>query len=439
MADIVLYSGHVIHLVDAPAGDDPAANLVSEENGALAVRDGVICGVGDLVDLRRRFKGAREISFGRNLLLPGFIDSHVHFPQMDIIGAYSGRLLEWLLDHTFPTEALFADEFLVRDAAAVFFRELHRNGTTTAMIYSSSHFRATDLLFDEFAAKGGRAVIGKCSMDRHAPEELLVSPAADQNSLEKLISRWHGHDDRLFVALTPRFAPACTEEMLAMLGDMRRSRPDLWVQTHLSENEEEIEWVAELYPDEPDYLAVYEKFNLLGERTVLAHCIHNTDAERQRMKAAGAVVAHCPSSNLFLGSGLFPAGEFRNLDIPVTLGSDVGGGTSLSMWKTMGDAWKVAALGREETHPLELFYQATLGGARALGLGRQTGNFAEGKAADFQVLDPTRLPLLERRLRRCENPVDILFALFFHADDRLTRHVFVKGRAIDLGEDDPSG
>jgi guanine deaminase len=367
------------------------------------------------------------------LILPGLIDTHVHFPQLDMIGAYAGELLEWLDQHTFPHEArLLQDPQSVAATAHVFIDELLAHGTTTACIYGPSKGGPAEQLFAALAQSGLRAIVGKTSMDRHAPAALCESVQDDLAHTRRLIQTYHNYagKQRLFYALTPRFAPSCSAEMLTALGQLKQGDPSLYVQTHFAENLDEIAWVRELYPNLADYLAVYEHFQLVGPQTILAHAIHMTPRERAAVRDYQAVIAHCPSSNLFLGSGLFAAQACRDEGMKVTLGTDCGAGTSLSLWATIREAYKVAKIRGEDWAPQSLFASATLQAARALGLDSLTGSLTAGKRADFQVINPTLSRLLKRRLARLDDVDQLLFALAHHCDDRCVEAVLVDGQIL---------
>ena len=386
--------------------------------------------LGDAGEMIAEYPEARVVDFGERLILPGFIDTHLHFPQLDIIGSYGEQLIGWLNRYTFPTEATFSDDAIAEDTARRLITELYANGTTLASIFSSAHRGATAALFREAERRGMRAIIGKVGMDRHAPESMLQDPDADAADNEALINQWHGREGRLFYALTPRFAPTCTEAMLKRHGELKARYDDVYVQTHWVEQVPEIAWVRELFPNDADYLAVYERTGLLGPRTILAHAIHATPEEFERVAASGSIVAHCPTSNLFLGSGLFPLDLVQKAGVVHTLASDIGGGTSVSMWRTMDEAYKVQALAGRSVHPVQLFAWATQQNARALGMGDKLGNFETGKHADFQVLEPRKIRLLEARFERTQEAAERLFAMVMLGDDRMVEHVYIGGEQV---------
>jgi len=366
-------------------------------------------------------------------ILPGFIDSHIHFCQLDLIGCYAGELLQWLTQHTFPHEQfLMADTLLLQESARVFVDQLAIHGTTLACIYGPSQLVPTEILFQELAKRGIRAILGKTSMDRHAPADLLSSVEHDIQAHEQLYRDWHNYqgDGRLFYAITPRFAPSCSDELMVSLASFKDRYSEVYVQTHYAENLDELKWVQELYPSCHDYLAVYSSFGLIGNKSILGHGIHVSPRECQSLANSGATIAHCPTSNLFLGSGLCPVSWLQESGVSVSLGTDVGAGTSFSMWQTMAEAYKVAKLRGESISPSELFYLATLGAAEALGLEDRLGSLSIGKQADFQVIDPTRQALLVRRLERSTDLDQLLFAFMHHCDDRCVMATYVDGRLI---------
>lgn len=426
-----IFAGQILHSIVTPQG----FAIKHRTHGAILVGDdGKILTTGDLGDLKRQSPDAVVQDFADRLILPGFVDTHIHFPQMDMIGCMEPALLPWLDKHVFAEEPRFRGRQpdLVASAHA-FADELLGHGTTVACVYSSSDYDATDVLMEVLAQRGLRGIIGKTSMDQQGPPTLRVDRMRDLREQEKLIQRWHGHDGRLFVALTPRYAPACSPDLMRELGALHRQVPDTFIQTHYAENKDELKLVHQMFPREADYLAVYEAMQLIGPRTILAHGIHVADDARRRLAQAGAIISHCPTSNLFLGSGLFAWGDMRQDKVRVTLGTDVGAGTSFSLWQTMAEAYKVSALRGAPVLAEELFHAATLGAAAALNL-TNVGALAEGFEADFQVIDPRRRPILERRLRHCTTPADILAALIHLCDDRCVDGVWVRGEQVFGGD-----
>lgn len=428
-----LIYGTTLHIVA-----DPAPRLQVTFDAAIAIsEEGIILDHGPKSDIKKKHsQPTNEHDYGKALILPTFIDCHSHFPQLDMIGEPASGLLTWLSQTTFPREATFSDPAIAKDSADFFTDCLLRNGIGAACLFSSSHLEATEILAATCLKKGLRAIIGRSSMDRGAPENILTTVEQDLVYNERLITNWHNKHRRLHIALTPRFAPACTEAMLEGLGDLRAKDPSLYVQTHHSENDGEIRLVRELFPKDKDYLSVYHRFGLLGERTILAHAIHAEPAEMDLMVQTNSIVAHCPTSNLFLASGLFPYKEYQQRDARIVLGTDIGAGTSFSMWQTMNEAYKVAQL-KGFTLPLtDLFFNATLGAAQALGWQDRCGSIEKGKDADLQVLDPRRLPLMQRRLQERKGALSeeqLLASLVFLADDRMLSEIYLQGERKSFG------
>lgn len=363
------------------------------------------------------------------LILPGFIDTHVHSPQIDVLGAYGTQLLDWLETHTFPAEARLADPVLAQASAELFLDSLLAVGTTSAVVFPTVHRHTVEALFEGAWRRHMRLISGKVLMDRHAPENLRDDVQTAERDTHELIARWHGHG-RLAYALTPRFAPTSTEAQLHMAGEVFRSQPGLYMQTHVAENTDEVRWVAELFPDARSYLDVYERFGLLGPRAVLAHGIWLDQADRQRLAAGGGSVAHCPSSNLFLGSGLFDWGRAQAEGLPVSLASDVGGGTHLSMLRTAADAYKVQAMAGRRITAWALLHAATLGAAETLGLAQEIGRLQPGQAADLVVWDRATNPLEARRQAVARDLHDSVFAWITLGDDRHVVGTWVAGQAL---------
>jgi guanine deaminase len=362
------------------------------------------------------------------LLTPGFFDTHIHAPQLEMIGSYGGHLLEWLNRYTFPTEAKFRDPEHARIIARAFFDELIRNGTLCALIFSTIHAEATDIFFAEAERRGFRGIIGKAMMDRNAPDFLLERPRDSYEQSRALLLKWHKRG-LLRYAISPRFAPTSTAELLDEAGSLKQEFPDAYVHTHISENPNEVQWVHELF-SEAEYADVYDDYGLLDERSVLAHGVHLTPEELDLISRRRSRISHCPNSNLFLGSGLFPLRRVLDAHVVVGLGSDVGAGTTPSMFTAMADAYKVQQVQGVSLSPFHLWYLATLGGAHALSLDSETGSLEEGKSADFLVLDLHATPLLTMRSERASSIEDLLAGLIFMGDDRTVAQAFVAGREL---------
>jgi guanine deaminase len=366
------------------------------------------------------------------LIAPGFVDLHVHYPQLDVIASPADGLLPWLETYTFVQEARFGDPAHAQEVATFFLDELQRHGVTTALVFCSSHASSVQALMAQARARGLRLIAGKCLMDRHAPEGVRDQTEASLIETEQLIGRWQGVD-RLGYAITPRFVPSCSDAQLAGAGELARRHPQVWVQSHVAENHDEIAWVRALHPQARSYLSVYEQFGLLRPRSVYAHCIHFDAADRELMRSSGASAAVCPTSNLFLGSGMFDYAASQQAALSYGLASDLGGGTSFSAFATMLAAYYVARDGRGKTGlslaPERLWFDHTAGAARALGLQGVVGNLLPGCEADFVVLNPRCTPLLARKVERAESLAQWLFAMIVLGDDRLIERTVIAGRS----------
>ena len=398
------------------------------DDGLLLVQDGRIKAVGIAEDLLPLLPPGVEVTDhpGR-IIMPGFIDAHVHYPQTDVIASYGKRLLDWLNDYTFPAEAAFADKDHAAAVAEFFLDELLRNGTTTAAVYPTLHKASVDAFFAAAQRRGLRMLCGKVMMDRHCPDFLRDEAESSYADSAELIERWHGRD-RLIYAVTPRFAATSSERQLELAGKLLDDYPGVRMQTHIAENSEEIRWVEELFPWSKNYLDVYDRFGLVRPGALFGHCIHFDDASWARMASSGATAVHCPTSNLFLGSGLFDYDRAHREGVPVAVATDVGGGTSFSMLRTLHEAYKVAQMGRRAFDSLDAFYLATRGGAKALGLDKQIGSFDTGCEADFIVLDPDATPILSRRMAAAKTLEEKLFLLMMLGDDRAVAETYVMGR-----------
>jgi len=363
------------------------------------------------------------------LLLPGFVDAHVHYPQVDVIASYGTQLLDWLNRYTFPAETAFADRAHADAMAAFFLDRLLENGTTTAAVFCTVHPQSVDAFFTASEARGLRMIAGKCLMDQNAPDGLRDTVATGYRDSKALIERWHGHARSLY-AITPRFAPTSSLAQLESMRDLAREHPEVYIQSHVAENRAEVEWVAQLFPERRSYLDVYDHYGLLRERAIYAHCIHLDDADRARMTAAGAAPAFCPTSNLFIGSGLYDLRQALAAGNAVSVGTDVGGGTSYALLRTLGEAYKVQQLRGVSLSPAYALYLATLGGARALSLGERIGSIEAGKEADFVLLDPAATPLLARRTGLRDDPLDVFFALMTLGDDRAVAATYAAGVCV---------
>jgi guanine deaminase len=390
----------------------------------LLVEDGRITAVqADAPDERWQ-----RVDHRGRLLVPGFIDTHVHSPQLDVIASYGDALLDWLNNHTFPAEARYADPGEAQAGAARFVDALLAHGTTAAVVFPTVHKVSVDTLFDAARVRGMRLITGKVLMDRHAPDNLRDDVVQAERDCRALIERWHG-TDRLAYAVTVRFAPTSSPEQLAMAGRLCRDDPSLYMQTHVAENRDEVRWVHELYPEARSYLDVYARAGLLHARSVLAHGIWLDEADRRALHEAGAQIAHSPSSNLFLGSGLFDWRAMEASGANVSLASDVGGGTSLSMLRTMADAYKIQALAGQRLTAWKALHAATRGAARALGLGAEIGSFDVGCIADVCVWDWAVGSVAERRMAVARDLHEKIFAWMTLGDERNLVAAYVAGQS----------
>jgi guanine deaminase len=424
---VKIYRARVFTPVADPFTAEIAKSYVYHEDGFVAVDGDRIVGVGDFKDMPRDSSALTQL--GRNaLIVPGFVDTHLHAPQLEMIGSYGGHLLEWLNRYTFPTEAKFRDPKHAALIAEAFFDELLRNGTLCALIFSTIHAEATEIFFAEAERRGFRGIIGKTMMDRNAPPELLETVRDSYDQSRAILQKWHNRG-LLRYAITPRFAPTSTPELLEAAGQLKREFPDAYVHTHISENTNEVTWVQQLFP-EAEYADVYDRYGLLDERSVLAHGVWLTEEELDLLARRKARIAHCPNSNLFLGSGLFRLHRTLAAGVGVGLGTDIGAGTTPSMFTAMADAYKVQQVQGVSLSPCHLWYLATLGGARALSLENESGSIEIGKSADFLVLDLHATPLVSMRSDRASSIEDLLAGLIFMGDDRVVKSRFIAGNQV---------
>ena len=427
--------GAVLSYRDDPAVAGPKRAVRYWRRGAVVVGgDGRIAWRGHASRLPERFRGLPADDHGEALVLPGFIDAHVHFPQYRMLATPGRDLLDWLNRFTFPEERRYASATHAQAAAEVFLDRLVQHGTTAAVVFSTVHRSATETLFEAAERRSQAIVSGKTLMDRNAPDELRDDPVTGTKDSEALIERWHRRG-RLRYAISVRFAVTSTEAQLREAGALAARHPDCYVHSHLSESEGEIELVRKLFPEAADYTDVYDRFGLLGPRSLFAHGIHLSERECARLSETGTTIVHCPTSNTFLGSGLFDALHVGRADRPVGIGiaTDVGGGTSYSMLQTLGEAYKVAMLRGRTPTAHELFHLATRGNAVNLGLDDEVGSLEAGRWADLVVLDPAATPVLDARHALSERVEDVLFALAILGDDRAVRATYVAGRRVWAG------
>ncbi len=419
-----LLRGRVLDFLREPQGPGDTDALRYIEDGAIVTEGGLIAAVGDYAGLRGT--ATREIDHRPCLLMAGFIDPHIHFPQVQVIASWGAQLLDWLNGYTFPAEIGFADPDHAAKMATAFLDLLVAHGTTTAVAFCSVHRASVEAYFAEAARRDMRMIGGKVLMDRNAPEALRDTPQSGYDDSKALIADWHGRGRALY-AIAPRFAITSTPEQLELAGALAAEHPDCHVETHLSENRAEIAFTAELYPEARDYTDVYARFGLLGPKTLLGHAIHLSDRERGVLAETGAHPVFCPTSNLFLGSGLFDDAGLRARGLVSAIATDVGGGTSYSMLRTLDEGYKVLQLGGQSLHPYRAFYWITRGNAVALGLEDRIGTLAPGSEADIVVLDARATPASALRMAAAESLAEELFVLQILGDDRAVAETYVAG------------
>lgn len=418
------FRGTILHFLSDPGATHGGFECF--EDGVLVVEQGRVQRAGPAAQLLAALPaGTPLVDHSGCLLLPGFVDTHIHHAQTDVIASGSATLLDWLEDHTFPEERRFADAAHARSTSEFFLDELLRNGTTTALVFGTVHRASIDALFEVAQGRNLRLVGGKSMMDRNCPEYLRDTARSSIDESRALIERWHGQG-RLRYAITPRFACTSTPEQLALAGQLAHEHPDMLVQGHVAENVAEVAWARSLFPHNRSYLDIYESHGLL-RRSVYAHCIHLDAEDRLRIALSDASIAFCPTSNLFLGSGLFDLAAADAAGARVSIATDVGAGTSFSMLRTLAEAYKVVRMTGQDLSALRAFYFATLGGARALRLDDRIGSFLPGREADFVVLDPAATPLGARRDAMSHTLEERLFALMMLGDDRNVRQTYIMG------------
>jgi guanine deaminase len=428
-----LIRGRLLSFHRAPHSlTDSDSYLYEHDGGLLVSEDGRISAAGDYATVKAQAQDdVVEIDHRPHLILPGFIDTHVHFPQMQVIASYAANLLEWLNTYTFPEECRFVESDHAARIATHFYDEFLRHGTTTAVAYCSVHKTSADAFFAEALKRNMCMVGGKVMMDRNAPQGLLDTPEMGYDETRAVIEQWHGKG-RNHVAITPRFAITSTPGQMQATQALAQEFPDLFIQTHLSENHEEIKYTCELYPEAKDYTDIYARYGLLGKKTLLGHAIHLSEREMDALSEAGSIAVHCPTSNLFLGSGLFPMKALMRREKPVrvSVATDIGGGSSYSMLKTMDEAYKIQQLLGERLNPLESFYLMTRGNAEALSMQADIGTLDVGSVADLVVLDAGSTPAMKLRMETIKTLPEELFLLQTMGDDRAVVETYVAGKAM---------
>jgi len=425
-----LLRGRTLSFKSRPQARDDHASYVYEEDGALLIENGRITEAGTYADVKFKSPiGVEVIDHRPHLLMAGFIDPHIHFPQMQVTASYAANLLEWLNTYTFVEEQRFADASHSARFAMLFFDELLRHGTTTAAAYCSVHKGSADAFFTEAQRRNLLMIGGKVMMDRNAPEALTDTAQSSYDDTRAVIENWHGKG-RNHVAITPRFAITSTPAQLEAAGTLAREHPELLIQTHLSENNAEIAYTLELYPEAQDYTDVYARYGLLTRNMLLGHAIHLSDREMDAIADAGSVAVHCPTSNLFLGSGLFDLKRIKEHGVRTAVATDIGGGSSYSLLRTLDEAYKIQQLRGHRLPPIESYWQATRGNAEALGLVDRIGTLEPGSDADIIALDASATPAMQIRMETVQTLEEELFLMQTMGDDRSVRAVYVAGEAV---------
>ncbi|MCI5087303.1 MAG: guanine deaminase [Rhodovulum sp.] len=425
MSTTSLLLGQTLCFDGNPFHDGPDAARHTTR-GAVVLRDGHILDTGDADAMRLAYPEAEVTDFGQKLIMAGFVDAHVHYPQTAIIASWGKRLIDWLNTYTFPEEMRFADPDYAGEIAARYLDLLIANGTTSVCSYCTIHPASVDAFFTAATERGMRVFGGKTCMDRNAPDGLRDTAQSAYDDSAALLAKWHGQDRNGYV-ITPRFAPTSTPEQLEALGALWAEHPDCLMQTHLSEQTDEIEWVASLYPESRDYLDVYERYGLLGERALFGHAIHLTGRERAHLRDAHAGLIHCPTSNTFIGSGLFDLDGLMDEGHRIGLATDTGGGSSFSMLRTMAAAYEIGQLRHASAHPSALLWLATVGSAQTLHCDDRIGNLKRGYEADLTVLDLSSTPAIAQRSARAEDIWQAVFPTIMMGDDRAIAATYVGG------------
>ncbi len=422
-----LITGQTLAFASDPFSHAVQDAAVHQTDGGVVVERGMILATGNADALRAKYPAAEVIAYGDALITAGFVDAHAHYPQTAIIASWGKRLIDWLNLYTFPEEARFGDPDYAASAASTYFDLTLANGTTSVASFCTIHPESVEAFFAEATRRGVRAIAGKTCMDRNAPDNLRDTAQSAYDDSKQLLEKWHGRD-RLSYAITPRFSPTSSPDQLAALGALWGEYPDCLMQTHLSEQSDEIAWVTELFPDARDYLDTYEAHGLLGPGGLYGHAIHLDGREKDRLKEVDASLIHCPTSNTFIGSGLFDMAGLKAAGQRVGLATDTGGGSSFSMLRTMAAAYEVAQLRGAALHPAQLYWLATVGSASALRLDDKIGNLRAGMEADLVVLDLKSTPAIAQAAGRAETIWQALFPTIMMGDDRAIRAVWVGGQ-----------
>ena len=413
---------------------NPFYNLLNDsyhliDEGGVLINNNIIEDIGEINYLKKKYSKAEVFDYGKSLISSGFIDSHMHYPQTGIIASWGKRLIDWLNEYTFPEEIKFKDSLYARNIASKTLDYLIKNGTTTASSFCTTHPQSVEVFFDEANKREMLVLGGKNCMDRNAPTDLLDTPKKSFDESENLIKKWH-NKNRIKYAITPRFAPTSSPDQLEALGHLWKKYPDCLMQTHLSEQKEEIEWVKKLFPQSQSYLDVYEKFSLIGNGAIYGHSIHLSQDDINKISDTNSSVIHCPTSNLFIGSGLFKMRELNESLVKIGLGTDTGGGTSFSMLKTMSEAYKVSQLNKNVIHPIQLHWLATQGSAIALNIDDKVGNLKIGNYADIVAINLTSTGEIKQRYIKSSSFFEQYFPTIIMGDDRAIEAVWINGKLI---------
>lgn len=431
---ITILRGRLLSFHQMPQAADDHDAYFFEEDGAIAIEHGVIIERGTFDHVNETCPDSDIIDHRPHLICPGFIDTHAHFPQVQVIGSYAAQLLDWLNDYTFVEEQKYADPAHCKRMAKVFFDALISHGTTTCVAYCSVHKSSATAFFEEAEARHMRMIGGKVMMDRNAPGALTDTPQSGYDESKELIETWHGRG-RACYAISPRFAITSTPSQMEMAQALVREHPDCYMQTHLSENRDEISYAKELYPSARDYLDIYEKYELLGPKSLFGHCIHLEPREIKALAQSRSIAVFCPTSNLFLGSGLFDLFGLEKENVRTSIATDIGGGTSYSMLKTLDEAYKITQLRQERLFPLKAFYMLTLGNAEALCLADKIGTLDSGTEADLVVLDSCATSAMALRMQTAKTLSEELFILQTMGDDRAVRQTYIAGKAMKSADE----
>ena len=421
-----LFRGRIFSFKRAPNALDDTDSYIYIEDGFLLIEDKKIIGVCACDEVPVNWSDIKYVDYRPHLIIPGFIDAHNHFPQLQVIASYGTQLMDWLEKYTFPEEAKFSDYNYSKRAAKTFLDTLIDNGTTTTVSFGSVHKESVETLFEEAEKRNMCVIAGKVMMDRNAPISVLDTAQSSYDDSKSLIKKWH-NKNRLRYAISPRFGITSTLEQLDLAGSLMSEFVDCYLQTHISENLNEIELTLSLFPERKNYLDIYIHHGLIGPKSLLGHAIHLNNFERDQMREMQAVAVHCPTSNLFLGSGLFDLVDLKEKGVRTAVASDTGGGTSHSLLQTLADAYKIQQLRNYSINPLESIYWATLGNACALGLNDEIGSFLKGSFADFIVLDSHATKLSHTRMQTCQSLIEELFILQTLGDDRFIQSVYIAG------------